>query len=98
MNTLSKIGIMTSLAGSLFLASCSGEYYVADQPVEPVYERPVAPYAGAVWIDGDWGYSGGRYVYRRGYWARPRAGRTYIRGNWTHTGRGYTWHRGHWHK
>ena len=75
MKTLSKIGLMAALAGSLFLSSCEGTYYVADQPVEPVYERPVSPYAGAVWIEGDWGYSSGRYVYHRGYWARPRAGR-----------------------
>jgi len=98
MNAISKLGIMAAFAGSLSLASCSGEYYVADQPVEPVYERPVAPYAGAVWIDGDWGYSGGRYVYNRGYWSRPRAGRTYVRGTWTHTNRGYTWHRGGWRR
>jgi hypothetical protein len=62
MKTSSKFGLPLVLAGSLFLSSCAGSYYVADQPVEPVYERPVAPYDGAIWIDGDWTWSGGRYV------------------------------------
>jgi hypothetical protein len=54
MKTLSKFGIMAALAVSLFLASCASEGYVVEQPVEPVYVRPVAPYAGAVWVPGEW--------------------------------------------
>jgi len=96
MKTLSKFGLLIALAGSLFLSSCAGSYYVTDQPVEPVYVRPAPPYGGAIWIDGEWGYSGGRYRYINGYYARPRAGRVYMRGGWVHTGRGYSWRRGHW--
>ncbi len=96
MRTISKLGFMLALAVSLFLSSCAGSYYVVDQPVEPVYERPAPPYAGAVWIDGDWAWNGGRYVYTRGYWARPRVNRVYVRGNWYRGPRGYAWHRGHW--
>ena len=96
MKTLSKLGMIAVLGTSLFLTSCAGEYYVSDQPADVVYARPVSPYAGAVWIEGDWVWSGGRYVRRPGYWARPRAGRSYYRGNWVHTNRGYSWHRGHW--
>jgi len=96
MKTLSKLGALAALGASLFLSSCAGEYYVSDQPVDVVYERPVAPYAGAVWIEGDWVYRGGRYVHSNGYWARPRHGRTYVPGNWAHNNHGYAWHRGHW--
>jgi len=96
MKTLLKFGLLLAMAGSLFLTSCSGEYYVTDQPVEPVYDRPAAPYDGAIWIDGEWGWDGGRYNYVNGHWDRPRAGHTYVRGSWNHTGRGYSWHRGHW--
>ena len=96
MKTLSKLGVLASLGGALFLSSCAGEYYVTDQPADVVYERPIAPYDGAVWIDGDWYWSGGRYVYSRGHWERPRAGRAYVRGTWTHSHRGYAWRRGHW--
>ena len=96
MRTLSKLGLLTVLSSSLFLSSCFGEYYVADQPAEIVYERPVVPYTGAVWIEGDWIWSGGRYAHSRGHWTRPRAGHNYVRGNWAHNSRGYSWHRGHW--
>ncbi len=96
MKTISKLGIMAALAGSLFLSSCAGSYYVAEQPVEPVYERPAAPYAGAVWIDGEWAYSGGHYVYGHGHWDKPKEGHTYSRGSWEHGSKGYTWHKGHW--
>src|ERR1700744_4340508 len=96
MKTLSKLGIMAALAGSLFMTSCSGEYYVQSQPTDVVYVRPAAPYAGAVWIEGDWVWSGGTYVHRQGHWERPRNGRTWVAGSWYHGSRGYAWRRGHW--
>src|SRR5665811_1677263 len=96
MKTLPKFGFLFVLAGSLILSSCAGSYYIVDQPVEPVYERPIVPYDGAIWIEGDWIWNGGRYVYTRGHWDRPREGYTYVRGSWVHTNRGYNWHRGHW--
>ena len=95
MKTTSKLLIGIALAGTLF-ASCEGSYYVADEPVEPVYTRPAAPYAGAVWVSGDWVWRGGRYVYTQGYWTRPRGKRVWVSGSWIHNGRGYHWHRGHW--
>jgi hypothetical protein len=96
MKTLSKLGLLIALAGSLFLSSCAGSYYVTSYPAEPVYTRPGVPYAGAIWIDGEWAWNGGRYTYVNGYWARPRAGHVYMRGSWVRYGRGYRWHRGHW--
>lgn len=96
MKTLQKFGIMSLLAGSLFMTACAGEYYVSDQPAETVYVRPAAPYEGAVWIDGDWVWTNGVYVRQPGHWARPRAGRVWVAGNWHHGPRGYAWHRGHW--
>src|SRR5258708_23995597 len=96
MKTLSKIGIFAVLGASLFMSSCTGEYYVADQPADVVYVRPAPPYTGAVWIEGDWVWSGGRYIRQRGHWARPRYGRTWVTGGWYHGPRGYAWHRGRW--
>jgi len=96
MKTLTKLGIVAALAGSLFMSACTGEYYVTAQPTDVYYARPAAPYAGAVWIDGDWVYSGGAYVHARGHWARPRSGRVYVAGAWYHGPRGYAWRRGHW--
>jgi len=96
MKTMNKIGVVLALAGGLFLSSCEGSYYVTSQPTETYYERPVAPYAGAVWIDGDWTWSSGRYVRQRGHWVRPRAGRSWEGGRWQSGPRGYRWQRGHW--
>lgn len=75
---------------------CSGGAYVTEQPADVVYERPVSPGVDYVWVDGDWYYSGGRYVHRNGYWTRPRQGRTWVSGHWNRTSRGYNWQRGHW--
>jgi len=96
MKTVSKFGLLLALAGSMFLSSCAGDYYVSDQPVEPVYDRPAAPYDGAVWIGGEWGWNGAGYTYTNGYWDKPRAGHTYLAGSWAHTSRGYAWHKGGW--
>jgi hypothetical protein len=96
MKTLSKSAMLLVFAVSLFLSSCAGSYYITDQPVEPAYERPAAPYEGAVWIDGEWAWNGGRYEYARGHWERPRTGHVYAKGTWEHTNRGYRWHKGHW--
>lgn len=96
MKKLIKSGLLVALCGSLFLSACAGSYYVSEQPVEPVYEHPAPPYQGAIWIDGEWAYSGGRYVYANGHWDKPREGHAYIRGNWEHASHGYRWHGGHW--
>lgn len=96
MKTLIKMGLIAALGSSLFFTSCEGEYYVADQPADVYYEPGPPPYSGAIWIDGDWVYSGGRYVHNRGYWTRARENRVWVKGTWEHNNRGYRWRRGHW--
>jgi hypothetical protein len=98
MKTLSKLGLLADFGPSLFLSSCAGEYYVASQPADVVYEPGPPPYVGGVWVGEDWVWAGGRYVHQRGHWERGRAGRAYVRGGWYHGPRGYAWHRGHWQR
>ena len=95
---MKKLVVIVSLAlSALTLDSCApGRYTVSAQPSVPVYERPARPGANYVWIDGDWYWSGGRYVYRNGYWARPRGHRTWVAGVWVHRGNGWYWKKGHW--
>ncbi|MFC0514488.1 hypothetical protein ACFFGT_09760 [Mucilaginibacter angelicae] len=95
MKTIAKLGIVLALTGSLF-ASCAGQAYVTERPVEPVYIRPVAPYPNAVWVPGEWVWRGNRYVYRQGFYARPRYNHVYVQGHWQPTNRGYVWVRGYW--
>lgn len=96
MKTIAKFGMIGAIAGTLFLSSCASDYYVSSRPEEPIYARPIAPYAGAYWVPGEWYYSGNRYVYRNGYYTRPRANRVYVQGNWVRNQRGYAWRKGHW--
>lgn len=89
--------ISLSLAVFLLLTGCSpSRNTVVEQPVAPVYQRPVAPGPTYVWIDGDWRWHGGNYVYRNGYWAKPRAKKTYVAGAWVKTNKGYYWRKGTW--
>ena len=95
MNTISKITAVAVMAVTLW--SCGPtSVVVASHPEPPMYVRPVAPHAGYVWIDGDWYYRGGHYVYHRGYWAAPRPSHTYISGHWERRGNGWYWQRGYW--
>lgn len=49
--------------------------YAPMAPPPPQYEVvPAAPFAGAVWIGGSWGWSDNRYVWNRGHYERPRPG------------------------
>ena len=65
MKTLAKLGAMLALGGSLFLASCAGEYYVSDQPADVVYDPGTPPYADGVWVGEEWVWSGGHMLITR---------------------------------
>jgi WXXGXW repeat (2 copies) len=88
--------IILAIAGCLVGATGCAGGYVTTQPAEVVYTRPAAPGPDYIWIDGDWGWSGGAYVWHEGRWGRPRAGHTWQRGSWQSGSRGYRWNRGHW--
>lgn len=96
MKALKNLILGVGLVGGMLLASCSGEYYVAETPTEPVYDQGVAPYADAYWVPGEWNWDGSRYVYVRGYWTHARTGHTYVSGHWRNTNRGHVWVRGRW--
>jgi hypothetical protein len=96
MKRINKALIGIALASSLLASCVGGYYYVSARPVAPVYVRPVAPYPGAVWVQGEWEWRGGRYEYVPGYWARPRGQRVYVEGGWVTGPRGYYWRHGYW--
>ena len=76
----------------------AGEVIVTDvAPPAPYYEPvPVAPYPGAVWIGGYWGWRGGRHEWIGGHYERGRPGYTWEPHRWNH--RDGRWHleEGHW--
>jgi hypothetical protein len=70
---------------------------VAVAPPAPIVETyGVAPYPGAVWIGGYWGWEGGRHVWRRGYWEHPRSGYYWAPHHWERVGGGWRMAPGHW--
>jgi outer membrane lipoprotein SlyB len=67
-------------------------------PPPPLLAETVvpAPYPGYVWISGEWTWSG-RWVWVRGYWARPPyPGAVWVHGYWTRGPHGWARHPGHW--
>ncbi|HQQ70149.1 MAG TPA: hypothetical protein PLL92_07550 [Alicycliphilus sp.] len=58
---------------------------------------PVAPSPVHVWINGYWGWGGGRYAWTPGYWAAaPRTGYVWHPRRWEHGPRGWGQHGGYW--
>src|SRR5450830_1469560 len=69
-----------------------GEIMVGVPPPAPYIEViPVAPFLGAVWISGYWGWSGGRHQWVPGRYERPRPGYRWEPHHWVQGQRG-NWH------
>lgn len=76
-----------------------GDVAVVDvAPPAPYNEViPIAPYAGAVWLGGYWGWSGGRHTWIGGHYEHGRPGFVYHQANWDRDGHGrYHLRRGGW--
>lgn len=71
---------------------------VVDAPPPAPYAEviPVAPYPGAVWINGYWGWSGGHHRWVPGYYERPRPGYRYEPHRWENSGGRWRLHIGGW--
>jgi WXXGXW repeat (2 copies) len=85
--------------GIVSLAGCGGAAFYATTPPPPVRveARGIAPGQGFVWIDGYWGYRGGRYDWVPGRWTRPPHPRAqWVPGQWEHRGNKYRYREGHW--
>ncbi len=57
---------------------------------------PLAPFAGAVWIGGYWGWSGGRHHWVGGRWEQPRPGYGWRAHAWHQDGGRWRLHEGGW--
>lgn len=95
MKTMWKQLVIPVVSMVLF-ASCASDLYVTDRPADPYYAQPAPPYAGAVWIGGEWVPRGRRYEYVAPHYVRPRSGRNWAPGHWQSGPRGHVWVRGGW--
>ncbi len=75
------------------------EVVVDEPPPQPIEEiRPPPPFPAAVWIGGNWHWSGARYVWVAGRWSPRPAAHEWERARWERRHDGKWVHRpGHWH-
>jgi YXWGXW repeat-containing protein len=79
-------------------------YYGAGEVIEvpppaPRYETVgIAPIAGYVWINGFWGWRGGRHHWVGGHWSAPRAGHSWVSPQWGRAGNGWRLNPGYWRR
>ena len=79
--------------------SASAQIYVRIRPTFPIVVRTEQPSYSHVWIEEDWEYRGGTYVYVGGHWATPpRQGYVRRSGHWKHNRRGNVWIHGSWRR
>lgn len=88
------------LSSGCVVAPARGYYgrgVVEVAPPAPPYEVVgVAPFPGAIWIGGYWGWNGHRHVWSPGRWEAPRRGYRYEPHMWTPEGRGWRERPGRW--
>ncbi|MEF7614573.1 hypothetical protein V4F39_11695 [Aquincola sp. MAHUQ-54] len=97
-------GAVAAAAAALLLAGCAvypaGPYYgdvvaVAPPPVR-IEAVGVAPFPGAIWINGYWGWRGGGHYWVPGRWDRPRPGYHWSPHRWDRRGPGWRERPGRW--
>ncbi len=62
-----------------------GGVAVAPPPLQ-VEAYGALPFPGAIWIGGNWGWSGGRHVWSPGRWSAPRQGYRWEPHRWERQG------------
>jgi len=73
--------------------------YATAAPPAPIAEvQPVAPFVGAIWINGFWNWNGGRYSWVPGRYERPRAGYHWEPRRWSSSPRGGWQMQGGWRR
>jgi hypothetical protein len=74
------------------------EEVIVDGPPEPYYEAPPpAPGVDFVWIEGEWAWSGHRWVWRHGHYDRRPYGRDHwVAARWRHGDHGWVRVEGRW--
>jgi hypothetical protein len=92
---LAVFAFLTSIAAAPAFA---GGAYVRFGPPRPPREIVVMrPSPRHVWVPGYYRWTGGRYMWSRGYWrVPPRARAVWVPGYWASRRGGYAWYPGYW--
>jgi len=66
-------------------------------PALPVYEQPICPEPGYIWVPGYWAYGSDGYFWVPGTWVEPpEVGLLWTPGYWGWENDFYIWHAGYW--
>ncbi|HLH05618.1 MAG TPA: hypothetical protein VKW78_00125 [Terriglobales bacterium] len=89
-------GILALSSGALAQVSVGVSVRIGPPPL-PVYEQPVCPGEGYIWIPGYWAWGPGGFFWVPGTWVlAPRVGWLWTPGYWGWGGGVYVWHPGYW--
>jgi len=87
--------VMLSVSGASF-----AQVFVSvnfGPPALPVYEQPLCPAEGYIWVPGYWAWSPVGYYWVPGTWAlAPEPGLLWTPGYWAFDDELYYWHSGYW--
>jgi hypothetical protein len=90
------LALMLASAASMAFVTVGFSINIAP-PVLPVYEQPVIPAAGYIWVPGYWAYSDDGYYWVPGTWVLPpRVGLLWTPGYWGWNDGFYVWNQGYW--
>jgi len=81
-----------------YYPEAGGPVVVTDVAPPPPYAEvvPAIPFAGAVWVGGYWGWSGGRHTWVGGHWDHGRPGYVWNPHRWENRGGRWYLHNGGW--
>ena len=66
-------------------------------PALPVYEQPICPADGYIWVPGYWAFYNGDYYWVPGTWVQaPQVGFFWTPGYWAWGGNAFFFHEGYW--
>jgi hypothetical protein len=85
--------------GTVYVAQPQPEYIIVPEAPPPIImeRRPPLPSRGHIWIDGNWHWSGQRYVWQPGRWAVPPHGRAvWVPPRYERDEHGYRYMPGRW--
>ena len=101
-STVILLTACSALAGCVVYPAGGGYYaggVVAVAPPAPRVEvYGPAPFVGAFWVPGYWGWNGSAHVWVGGRWEHPREGYRWAPHHWEHTREGWRMSEGHWER
>jgi len=93
------VGVIFAIAGILLNSCAPTRAYVGVSPPPPKHETvPPRPSPAAVWMDGQWTWTGNDYLWVPGHWEVKPRGDVWLPGRWSRTPRGWVYVGGRWTK